>query len=274
MSDQQQTVIICDPHVHIYDCFDLGAILDSAFANFSAAAQANDVAQFSAVIMLSETWTDNRFEQLSAAAEAGDTLDTNWSFAKTDEAESLLATRDDGSRVLIIAGRQIVTLENLEIHALATRFKCPDGEPAANIIAQANEAESLVVAPWGFGKWWGKRGKLLNGLMDQWSTEQLLLGDNSGRPWFLPKPEQFSRAITEHRRILPGSDPLPFPGEEKRVGSVGCMLSCHLDLKKPAAGIRALLHGDAIDTTTYMQTERLLPFFRNQIGMQLRKKSS
>lgn len=260
--------------MHIYDCFNLGSILNHAVANFSAAAQENGVERFNAVVLLSETWADNRFEQLSAAAETGDTLNANWSFAKTDEEESLLASRDDGSRILIIAGRQIVSLEKLEIHALATRFKCPDGEPAASIIAQANEAESLVVAPWGFGKWWSKRGTLLNGLMDQWPTEQLLLGDNSGRPWFLPKPDQFARAITEQRCILPGSDPLPFPGEEKRVGSVGCMLSCHLDLKKPASAIRAFFRHDGIDTDTYMQTERLIPFFRNQIGMQLRKKSS
>ena len=43
----------------------------------------------------------------------------------------------------------------------------------------------------------------------------MFLGDNGGRSSMLPYPTQFNLAEANEMKILPGSDPLPFPQEAK-----------------------------------------------------------
>jgi hypothetical protein len=264
----------CDAHVHIYDCFDLGTLLDGAVNNFRRVADRAGARQYVSVIMLTETSRDDRFTVIAEAAAKGEQLGTPWSFSSTSEPESLVANRKDQQPLFIIAGRQVITKEKLEVIALATTFKCPDGRPADEVIEAINEAGGIAVAPWGVGKWWGKRGRLLASLLRQFPADQLALGDNSGRPWFMRSPEHFRIAHQQSRRILPGSDPLPFPSEAGRVGSVGYILDQAVDPVRPAADLRDALMDSGRTVSPYMRYERLLPFLKNQVRMQLRKRSS
>ena len=76
-----------------------------------------------------------------------------------DEAESLTASSKSGQDLSIVAGRQIVTAENLEILALGFDAGLDDGLPIDEVILAVQAAGALCVLPWGFGKWTGKRGQ-------------------------------------------------------------------------------------------------------------------
>ena len=62
----------------------------------------------------------------------------------------------------------------------------------------------------------------------------VVLGDNGGRPWFWTSVPQFDLAAELGMRVLPGSDPLPVPGDEARIGSYA------FEIELPAASGEAL----------------------------------
>jgi hypothetical protein len=54
--------------------------------------------------------------------------------------------------------------------------------------------------------------------MDTFGPAVVALADTTLRPLGWPEPALFQRARREGFRILAGSDPLPFAGEESRIG--------------------------------------------------------
>ena len=262
-------MVLCDSHVHFYDCFDSNRFLNNAWNNFYQQAQKGQNQQkFIATLLLTEAKQDHWFLKLKE----GKYNSKEWSFQETSEAESLYAINKDGHRIIIINGRQIVTSENLEVLALVTADKLEDGMPITNVIEWVKTNDAIPVVPWGFGKWWGKRGNILSKSLESFSGADVFLGDNSGRPWFLGRPGHFKKANRDRRRILPGSDPLPFASEVWRPGSVGFYFNGVLDEDSPATSLRNYIRNPETNITNYMYCERLLPFVRNQVAMQIRKR--
>ena len=69
MQDKRtQSKTFCDTHVHIYNCFDLGNLLDSAAENFRHAANVAGANHYASVIMLTETSHDDYFAKLAEVA--------------------------------------------------------------------------------------------------------------------------------------------------------------------------------------------------------------
>lgn len=269
MSSLSPTTVLCDAHVHIYDCFDINLFFDSAWRNFYQQAQSlESQTNFSAVLLLSEAKQDHWFLKLKENKSPA----SNWSFHETNEPTSLLAQHTNGHEILIINGRQIVTSENLEVLALATTEVLADGKPISDVVDWVINKDAIAVIPWGFGKWWGSRGDILSDILIHFTADQLYLGDNSGRPWFLGKPKHFDLAESEQRRILPGSDPLPFASETKRPGSVGFYFTGAFDKDTPAKCMRDHLKNPSTTIDNYMHRERLAPFIRNQLAMQIKKR--
>lgn len=266
---------VCDAHVHFYPDYDLTVFLDSAWANFQKiAAQLEPDSEFIGVLMLTEAKRDNWFQALSDRAHGQQSAQDTWQFYATDEPESLRAQGPQNRELFICAGRQIVTAENLEVLALATTASKPDGAPIQEVIDWVQEQNGIPVIPWGFGKWWGKRGDILSSLLKSNTNDQFLLGDNSGRPWFMGNPKHFATAQQQHRHILPGSDPLPFASESWRAGCAGFSLSVPIDPDRPAGSLRNALKNPHVTMTPYIRRERLMPFVRNQVAMQVRKRTS
>lgn len=263
------TLVLCDSHVHFYDCFDLDYFLNSAWDNFYRQAQSKQKQDdFIAALMLTEAKQDHWFLKLKENKHQSQI----WSFQETAEPESLIAIDKEGHRILIINGRQIVTSENLEVLALATADKLEDGNPIIDVIEWVKEKAAIPVVPWGFGKWWGNRGRIVSNVLETFSRDEVFLGDNSGRPWFLGQPAHFKKANSEQRRIFPGSDPLPFNSEAGRPGSVGFYFAGTLDEAAPAKSLREYLNNPKTKITSYMHCERLLPFVKNQVAMQIKKR--
>lgn len=271
-------MILVDAHVHIYDCFELDKFLDAAYSNFKSAADrllGHNINDFTGILLLAEASNDNWFHHLSSLADGerlpGNGNIGNWKFYRTDERCSLHARSDDNRELFIIAGRQFVTLEGLEVLSIASTNSFPEGLPIKKLIANVRDTGGIPVIPWGFGKWMGRRGAILNKLLDTAKSADFFLGDSGNRPFFIPYPSQLNRAQNRNLRNLPGSDPLPFHSGHKKPGSFGFSLSEPMDKSKPAAYLKKMIGSIKTELRSYGEPIGLFGFFRNQILLQLRK---
>jgi hypothetical protein len=270
-------LILVDGHVHIHNCCDLTYFLDSAFQNFTVASKAWKSSTFDAYIgalLLAESAGANWFARLERHVNCDNGEIGGWRLIRTAENCSLLGQRSAAETILVIAGRQIVTAEKLEVLALCTDDSFEDGLPLDETVGNARKAGSLVVLPWGTGKWWGKRGKILQRFLESQPPNDIFLGDNSGRPIFWRNPAHFKRAWARGIRILPGSDPLPFSSECWRAGSFGFALTEKISFEHPAADVKRILLESRSEPQPYGSLERPYRFLRNQIAMQLRKRAN
>lgn len=268
-------ISIVDAHVHIYECFALENLLTAACTNFKReAARREKMDSFTGVLLLAETSSDHWFRRLRSDAEkaGGSLARATWRFDMLENC-SVSAQRDGGESLIIVAGRQIVTSENLEVLALATDKTFSDGFPIRNVIERISACGAIPVIPWGAGKWLGRRGALLKELLKQMSVSEIFLGDNSGRPYFWSNPRHFKLAKEKGIRILPGSDPLPFPSEFWRPGSFGFATPAIIAPDHPARDLKRILSDPGIVPEPYGSLERPYRFFHNQLAMQLRKHS-
>ncbi|MGH7571991.1 MAG: hypothetical protein ACREMK_09145 [Gemmatimonadota bacterium] len=233
-SGEMPRTIAIDAHAHLRRCFDLASSLDHAAANFSRASVSPPLG----VLLLAETAGCLRFEDLVALSRDpwGD-----WVFEHTREPGSLVARHRSGTLLLLIAGRQIVTRERLEVLSLASPARIEDGLPIDEVIGTAREAGAIVVLPWGFGKWWGRRGEIVRRIVDEARPGKLFLGDNRNRPQLAPGPALFREAEARGIGVLPGSDPLPFPAHVRNLGRYGFLLPAELERKTPAEELKRIL---------------------------------
>ncbi|WP_447968698.1 hypothetical protein [Nitrospira sp. M1] len=269
-------LIVIDTHVHMYDCFELATFLASAYKNCQAhATYRQHHGPVLGVLLLTESSWDHWFQRFTSLADQHTDISHPgshaWRFRRTNEDFTLFAESTQGETLLIVAGRQLVTKEKFEVLALMTNQTFHDGMTIQESIEQVKKSGAIPVIPWAFGKWWGTRGTILTELMTSSVMSQVLLGDNSGRPKFLPYPEQFTLAKTQGIRILPGSDPLPLPSESWRPCSVGLSLHCALNDATPGADLQHIIHDASAATTTYFQHERFYRFIKNQVAMNMRK---
>jgi hypothetical protein len=266
--------VLIDAHVHLHDCFAPATFLESAFRNFEQAAGRQGWAPALGVLMFTESqgvdWF-GRLAGLGSATAKGSGLGT-WAIEATSDPAALSA-RDGNRRLLIVAGRQVVAREGLEVLLLGTRDLVPDGRALADILAEGARHRAIRVLPWGVGKWLLRRGRLVSDLV---AAEQagsgFFLGDGAGRPFFWPTPRHFRAAAQRGIRVLRGTDPLPFPEQVGRAGSYGFRLEGSIDLSRPAEGIKAALLDPVSRLTSFGRLERAIPFVRHQIAMQQRKR--
>ncbi len=271
------SMILVDAHVHIYNCFDLELFFDSAFANFrSEAARLGHVDDFTGILLLTETSKDNWFECLTGYAGGKDGIGSkpigNWTFHHTNETCSLCIRNGTNESLFLIAGRQIVTEENLEVLALITEREFEDGLPLTEMIQSVRNYGAIPVIPWGFGKWAGRRGAILREILEANNDVEVFLGDNGNRPSFLPRSSHFKLAEMEGIRVLPGSDPLPFASESCRPGTFGFSVEGSITSQHPAKDLKRILLDPSTRPRAYGLLEKPYRFLRNQLAMQILKR--
>jgi len=270
-------LLVIDAHVHIYPRFDLPGFLDAAFSNcLQVARNAGCDRSHIPVLLLTEGHRQRVFQRIQEDAKKGnnrigDEQTGNYQVFATEEEESLRIRKMDGAYLFLISGRQIVTAERLEVLALSAVSEIPDGLTLEQTVAAVEKEGAMGVIPWGFGKWAGRRGEILKRFMEKVPRPAFFLGDNGGRPAILPEPPLFTFGKGRGIRILPGSDPLPFPSEAGRPGSFGFTLRVSLDPDRPAQGIRRALFDPGIRPEPYGRLETPFRFLRNQGAMQMRK---
>jgi hypothetical protein len=272
-------MILCDTHVHIHEDYSVNRFLSSAYNNFCDISDLHglsvDKTQF--VLALTESAGSDKFSELKAYRNPR--TPSEWSMKSGNEA--CLLTAESGHRqIILIAGRQVVCKENIEMLALGTREQIPDGTLLKKAIQQALAKEALPVLPWGFGKWIGRRGQIIHHLIQQQDGfVEFLLGDICGRPNCLGKPEMFRKATAKGIRILAGSDPLPLPNGHVKVGRYVTAIDLPIEKNLTPKRLFAILRnpesnvsiaGKRLALVSFMMEQLLLRLYginRRRIGM-------
>lgn len=229
-------LIALDTHVHLYPGADPGRALSAGRDNLAMAALAAGRPADGAALLLTETVRDDAFGALAD----GRLVAEGWQVRPAPEDRAALRARRhaDGAVLLLVAGRQIVTEEGIEVLALATAERFSDGQPVRAVLAELRARGIPAVLPWGVGKWIGARGRTVAALLAEAGRPGLMLGDNAGRPRGWTRPALFARAAAAGIAVLPGSDPLPLRGAEAGIGRFGCVIEGALDPDRPAADLR------------------------------------
>ncbi len=268
---------LVDAHVHFHSCFDREDFFENALGNVrTAAAGLGFDPGAVGCLLFTESAGERYFQRFRALAGQAPSA-CGWQFRPTGEAESLIAGCGGRDRLILIAGRQIVTAEGLEVLAIGCDTAIPDGGALPDVVASVRAAGGLPVLPWGFGKWWLGRGRVLAGFLDRpeepgRGAPPVFLGDNGGRLERSLRPAWFGRAEARGIAVLPGSDPLPFVDQVRKVAGYGFVLDGALDRDRPAAGLKALIAGLAASPRPYGRLESLPGFVRSQIKMQIVKR--
>lgn len=264
------TWILGDAHVHLRSLSRLASLARAAQWNFLAAEQALCAGERAErFLFLTESAGDSAFAHLESLAGS---LPENLGIPTihpTGEDNSLRLEMADGCGVHVVAGRQIVTRESIEVLALGLNRSYADGAPLALVLNELAQEQVLTVLPWGVGKWLGRRGKLIAEVLAGWHGDRLFLGDNGNRPFFWPLPDWFRQCGRSGFRNLPGSDPLPLPGQEERIGGYGFGCQGAIDHARPFHSVATLLRDSATAIHPYGAPAGLFRFFNNQLRLRL-----
>lgn len=276
MSSSRHKLILIDAHVHLRRCFDIDQFLERAYANFEGVAEGfYHSARFVGVLFLVDSPPENGFERLVEQCDIpGDERPSKWRLQATRERTSVHLQSSREQRLIVIAGRQIISDEGLEVLAIGTRQHFGDGRPIAALIQDITRAGALPIVPWGAGKWMRKRGELVEQLLRDPELPQFFLGDSGNRPALWPQPSHFRLAEERGVKNLPGSDPLPLPDEWQRPGSFGFALKTPLNVDEPTRDLKKILLGSSVAIHPFGKGETPLRFLRNQVMMQCRNLTS
>ena len=236
--------LLIDGHVHLHECYDEARFFEAACANLLQDRTGIPT------LLLAEMAERDVFARWRSGHAA-------WPVAVTQEPTSLIL----GGRLVVIAGRQLVTTERIEVLALACKEPIADGLALDATIAAVRQAGGIPVLPWGVGKWLGKRGRLVAGAA---ARNGLFLGDNAGRPLGWPRPALFQQHV-----VLAGTDPLQLRSEQEQVGSYGFVLEGRFDDQRPARAIASALQ--KLTQTPPIFGRRVSPFdfLRQQLKLRL-----
>ena len=257
--------LLFDSHVHFYRCYDLSLLLHSAVSH--AKNMMPD-----AVPLLGLVLTDGEVSwgELQAWAKYGTSIvgeGGKWLLSATEVGQILQAQSSNGHLVLLMAGRQLVTREGLELLVLGATEVLSDRSASLSWHLD-NNAQSLRILPWGVGKWLGSRGAEVDRIINDRANE-IVLGDNAGRPGLWAWIPQFKKARALKIPVWPGTDPLPLNGAEKKVGSNYVVLSVHqiADLVRNGNQLRDA----AVNGVQHRSSVGLIDFVKSQVALRIKR---
>lgn len=256
------TVIIVDTHVHWYADALLSELLNIAWENAEHAANQAGKKIELCVLFLVDTATQDSAQRLQREPM------NDWQVMPNNEDESSALFESGRRLVLLVFGQQIVTAERLEVLAIGSTQRVPDGLLLTETVMRSRSHAPITILPWAFGKWWGGRGsKAMNVIM---KTETgVYAGDNGIRPRLSPRPKILRTADNLGVKVLAGTDPLPVENDIRRCGSYALGLEQPVDRSQPWFGVRdsILNHDDALvvgKRATWRE------FFRCQLALRMR----
>ena len=247
-----------DGHVHLYACFDLDALFDSAYKNLSAQAHKLHSENPVFVLFLVDAEQEKALLQLESYANDGN---SKWHVESNEKAALLSRTLNNESQQLwCVFGQQLVTAEALEVLIVGqARQHYQPRVAIKQLIDKQNEA--LVLLPWGVGKWLGQRGNVIDGLAKHYlsnnnsphnspSNNRVFFSDIPSRSSLLKLllgGRQLFLSARAQQRLINGTDPLPLKGEEITVGSFGSHLSITSETEQEQDAMKVLLSSTSSD---------------------------
>jgi hypothetical protein len=209
--------IVADAHVHLYPCYPLKDAFQCAVSNLGKLADAEGDRAF--FLSLTERSGSRFFHDLRDDKAQ---MPEGW-MAKplADENAFCIQKSENAVRLCVLNGRQIVTKERLEILTLTGDPNVSDGQDARHVIETALLCGAVPVLPWAPGKWLFDGGRVVEDLLRRFPPTQLLIGDTTLRPRGFGEPALMRKARELGFKIVAGTDPLPFAGEERMIGQYG-----------------------------------------------------
>lgn len=239
----KKILVVGDGHFHLYPCHEPANAISNLIHNLDLMARSasglergQDVFK---IAFLTESKQHNYFHKIlkneinfrAVGLEVSAGLEKHYiSFSK--QGKLLLS---------LVAGRQIVTREKLEVLGLGLEEIVPDDLPAEDAVEKVIAAGGLPVFAFSPGKWLFKRANIVRRLMDAKFSRPLLIGDSALRPIGWGEPDIMHRARTNNIAVLPGSDPLPLPEDEKYAGRYGFVYQGPFDTAKPLSSMKEII---------------------------------
>ena len=260
--------LVLDGHVHIYPFYDLNKAVQAGIGHLTAAYRKGG--ESGAVIpiwLLSERSDCRFFEKTAESLQSGEFV-----IEKTGEEESLAVKRNGDTVLYIVAGRQLVSSDSLEVISIASTCFLEDRKAdTAGVIDYVNEHGGVPVLNWAPGKWFFKRGEIVDSLLEKYDPEKLLFGDTSLRTRLWRTPALMKKAIDSGYKVIAGSDPLPLKDEEEQIGRYGFTMSGEFDTSLPAASIRNMLRDSAVQIDRIGERNRMVSFATRQFKIMREK---
>ncbi|MBD3385690.1 hypothetical protein GF407_12295 [candidate division KSB1 bacterium] len=251
--------ILVDGHVHLYPVYNYAKALKAGMKNISKLSSSPNC---SFVFLLTERSDCHFYRDVTESTLASN---NDLAIEKNEQDHSLTVKSQKNEQVLyIIAGRQIVSRENLEICALFTDCRIDDRQLSTEeLIHTVLGFNGIPVINWAPGKWFGRRGNLVESLLYSYTPKQLWIGDTTMRPQLWPTPTLMKKAQQQGYHLIAGSDPLPFKEEEQMLGSYATLVDGTLDPVRPAASLRGILLSSG-KVMPLGKRSRLFTFLRRQ----------
>ncbi len=265
----KETKLIVDSHVHFYSCYDpdkfFGVAIENMDAMFHSIYPGDN--KFAKILLFTEGKQNDYFSQFKKKAIVGQKSD--YLFETTSEDCSLILKKNNKLLCYIMAGRQIVTKENLEVLSIASNQKIPDGLPIDEVLQELISKKNIAVLAWGVGKWFFKRGKIIKDIIEKYHSPYLFIGDSSSRPSIWPIPKLYALAKKYNIGIISGSDPLPFAEEQSRVGKFGFLIEGDFQINKPAEYFHNILVIPDKIINNFGYQDRTAAFLKRQLKLLL-----
>lgn len=266
--------IIADAHVHVREFSAFSRLLQAAADNFNRYEQRHQLDHAERFLFLTEKAGEDVFAQLRQRVAAGDQPFSNLRIQSCGESNVVQVTGAGNQPILVVAGRQIVTGEGIELLAIGRSEPYADGASLSETYETLAAENVLLVLPWGVGKWLGRRGKIIADFIDDRAVDQPFLGDNGNRPFLWPLPSLFRQPLVRKERQLPGSDSLPLVGEEQRAGGYGFYCRGTIDPQQPFSSLVTLLRNPQTHLHPYGSKEGLFRFLKHQVLMRKGNRSA
>lgn len=268
----EHRTLIVDGHVHIYPHYDWHKAVSCLANNLSTAWGRSGSGQPVIVGLLAESKSCDFFNFVSRHPE-GISHGAMRLKADTDP-DCIIITNEGKTDGYLIAGRQVVTAEKLEILSLGVRARIEDGLPADTTVATILSAGAIPVLSWSPGKWFGRRGALVRRLIGMNAPDRFLIGDTGLRPTLWPFPALMKLAQNQGFKILGGSDALPLAGEEHWVGTCGVTMTAEFDASRPADSLRRILADPSTSFTPVGKRARTAAFLSRWLRNQFARKGA
>ena len=253
---------IVDFHGHLYPFYDLDKLFVALRANASRRFPNVDATP---ILCLTERMGQRWF--VETFAKGPHILECGWEVVPCEDALSLLLQKGE-QKVFLVAGRQFVSAERIEVLCLTSDLIMEDGLPIETVVESVIESGGIPVLPWSPGKWTGERGRIVRKVFEQYGSKKLFIGDTSMRPAHSSGGSIFQWAREAGFVRLPGSDPLPLIGEEQQAGGFSACIE--IPCVHPGMEIRDLLR--SITSIEYPPSgASYLSVFKRLLRLKLRK---
>jgi hypothetical protein len=195
---------VVETHSHFHNQVTLELYLDSARLNFLAAIPKTMSSPLQGILCLADFPGCEGYLRI---CEESSNLSSHWSMMTSSSAYEVSFRHVSGDVLHILAGRQYVSTEGLEVLFFGCS-PCLERLPLRDMLSFAGDKDRFFILPWGAGKWLAERGRVLDTVLsDHTAFPHLALGDTLFRPQIF-KSRHLEKAHDYGIPVLPGSDPL------------------------------------------------------------------